>query len=282
VFVAALSFGVRAAQFPSTRGQPVRLDVSVTRGDRPVPGFAADDFSIADNGVRQRVESVVSAGNVPLTAILVLDTSGSMAGDRLQHLVEAAHGLVGVLHADDRAALISFDRLVRLRVPPISDRLLVQTTLATLTSRGPTGIRDAVWTALQLSPDDGTRPLVLVFTDGVDNASWLSSSQVLDAARQAGVLVHGVGLGEASLDRAGPRPFLESLAETTGGRYWPAASARDLPALFAAALVEMRARYVVSFHPEGVEREGWHDVKVSANGGGDVRTRPGYLAMPGR
>src|ERR1700758_193288 len=85
----------------------VELDVSVTRGGVPVAGLTAKDFSLTDNGVAQEVESV-TLETLPLSVTLVLDTSQSVAGERLQHLVQAGEGLTSALRAGDRAALITF------------------------------------------------------------------------------------------------------------------------------------------------------------------------------
>jgi hypothetical protein len=88
----------------------VRLDVSVVRGAQPVHGLTTRDFSIVDNGVRQRIESVTLLTDLPVSVIMVLDTSGSVAGERLTHLIDAAHGLLVALRPDDRAALLTFSR----------------------------------------------------------------------------------------------------------------------------------------------------------------------------
>jgi VWFA-related protein len=169
--------------------------------------------------------------------------------------------------------------------------------LADLKGGGPTAIRDAVWVALQLRPDDDSRPLVLVFTDGVDNASWLSRSDILAGVQRAGVVVHAIELegDETSLPTSGvsqmsrgsispltvaPKGLLEDLVAAAGGRRWSATSSRDLRDLFARAIDEMRARYLVTFYPEGAPRAGWHDLRVSVNGRGTVTAKPGYVVPP--
>ena len=76
----------------------VELDVSVTRGGVPVAGLTARDFVLTDNGAAQEVQSV-TLEQLPLSVTMVLDTSQSVAGDRLQHLVQAGEGLVAALHA---------------------------------------------------------------------------------------------------------------------------------------------------------------------------------------
>jgi VWFA-related protein len=264
----------------------VRLDVSVMRGRQPVRGLTARDFSIVDSGVRQRIESVSLLDALPVSVLMVLDTSGSVAGERLGHLIDAGRGLLAALRPGDRAGLITFSQDVRVRVPLTIDRSTLQSALTNLTGDGPTAIRDAVWAALQLCPDDDSRPLVLVFTDGVDNASWLSRSDILTGTRRAGVVIHVVELSgdqpQVALSRrtSPPPTFLEALVDAAGGRRWSATSLQDLGELFTGAIDEMRARYLVTFYPEGVRHDGWHELKVSVNARGDVTTRPGYFVAP--
>jgi Ca-activated chloride channel homolog len=273
----------------------VRLDVSIMRDGRPVRGLGVRDFSIRDRGVRQRVASVLLVDELPVNVVIVLDTSGSVAGERLAQLIVAGNALLGALRHDDRAALITFSRDVRVAVPLTSDRSMLQSALADLKGDGPTAIRDAVWVALQLAPDDNSRSLVLLFTDGVDNASWLSRSSIVAGVRRAGIVIHAVELaGNVPLEPMSPRAsimwpgtiaaspsaapsFLEELVGAAGGRRWSTTASRDLRSLFARAIEEMRARYLVSFYPEGVRRDGWHDLKVSVDVPGDVTARPGYF-----
>src|SRR5690348_13738867 len=102
----------------------VRVDVLVTKAGRPIAGLTAEDFEVRDNGVPQRV-SLASVADLPVNAVLVLDTSESTSGPKLTRLVEAAHGLVDRLHSADRAALITFSHAVNLRVPSTADFRLI-------------------------------------------------------------------------------------------------------------------------------------------------------------
>jgi VWFA-related protein len=247
----------------------VELDASVTRGGQPVQGLTARDFVLSDNGVAQEVQSV-TLDQLPLSVTLLLDISGSVAGDRLTHLVQAGEALTAALRPDDRAALITFSQVIDLRVPMTGNMTAIRSALAAITGNGATALRDAVHLALELQPRDRTRPLLLVFTDGRDTTSWLSEAAVIDSARRIGVVIHAV--------RVAGDPFLDRLAEAAGGRTWSATSDRQLRELFTRALDEMRARYLLTYTPSGVSRSGWHELKVKLkNGGADVTARPGYF-----
>jgi VWFA-related protein len=251
----------------------VELDVSVTRGGQPVQGLTARDFALTDNGAAQEVRSV-TLDRLPLSVTMVLDTSESVAGDRLAHLVQAGEGLTAALRPDDRAALITFSNLVDLRVPMTGQMTDVQSALRAIRGAGATALRDAVHLALELQPHDRTRPLVLVFTDGRDTTSWLTEDAVVDSARRIGVVVHAV---RVESDR-----FLDRLADSSGGRTWSATSDRQLRELFTRALDEMRARYLLTYTPRGVSGPGWHDLKVRLkNGRADITARPGYFVSAG-
>jgi VWFA-related protein len=235
----------------------------------PVTGLTARDFALTDNGAPQAVESV-TLEQLPLSVTLVLDTSQSVAGERLQHLVQAGEGLTAALRPEDRAALITFSHVVDLRVPMTGDMSIIRKALGAMTATGATSLRDAVHLALQLQPRDATRPLILVFTDGRDTSSWLTDEAAIDSARRAGVVLHAV--------RIDANAFLDRLAEATGGRAWSATSDRQLRELFTKALDEMRARYLLTYTPRGANPPGWHELKVKLRtGGADITARPGYF-----
>ena len=247
----------------------VELDVSVTRGGSPVAGLTAADFSLTDNGVAQELESV-TLDQLPLSVTMVLDVSGSVSGDRLAHLTQAGEGIAGALRPGDRAALITFSHVINLRVPMTGDMNTIRGGLRRLAGDGATALRDAVHLALELRTTDRSRPLVLVFTDGHDTASWLTEDAVVDTARRAGVVIHVV--------RSESDGFLNRIVDVSGGRSWSATSDRQLQELFSHALDEMRARYLLTYTPRGVKAPGWHELKVKMKKQkADVTARPGYF-----
>jgi tight adherence protein B len=269
----------RLDQVPAFRSRVdvVRLDVSVVRNGVPVRGLTAADFVVTDNGAPQIVESV-EVDQLPLSVQLVLDTSGSVSGARLTHLIAAADGVVAALRPGEYAGLLTFSHRLRPLAPITEDLASVRAALADITADGRTALRDAVQLALATDHAATARPLTLVFTDGVDNTSWLSDEEVLESARRAGTVIHAVGVDAQQIS---PTRFVEKLVEAAGGRQWSARSESDLARLFTSALDEMRARYLLSFSPSRPLRPGWHALRVRLkNGGGDITARTGYFVSP--
>lgn len=278
----------------------VYVDVFVTDGTGPVVGLAAPDFELTDNGVRQPVE-LVTVESLPLTTFLVLDTSGSVEGEKLLRLQAAARALLRELRAGDEAALVTFDQEVRVRVPPTSDRPRLERAVGGILPGGSTALYDALYTGTLLASGRG-RSLLVLFTDGEDNLSWLDAEEVRQALLQSNVLVQVVGFstGEPASSPdvrmgslAGRRaegqnepPYLKTLrllAEVTGGRFWPASAPDRLAEPFLAILEAMKTRYVLRFEPAHVRREGLHQLKVSlVRRKGRVQSRKAYFVGPRR
>lgn len=261
----------------STRTESVRVDVLVTEGGRIVQGLRPADFEIRDEGVVQTVD-LVSFQQLPIHVILALDLSYSVSGERLRDLRSASHALLDALGRDDRASLLTFNHAVSRRSTPTSDVGPLRTVLDALEPEGVDGaggtaLADAAYAALVSGEMEGGRSLALVFSDGVDTGSWLSSSRVLDVARRTGVVVYGVSV------RGSGGSLLGDLTEATGGSAVEAESTRNLRAVFIRVLEEFRSRYLVSFSPRGVAQRGWHRLDVRIKGRRvNVKARPGYMA----
>ncbi len=256
----------------------VRVEVSVTRGGRPVGGLGPADFEIRDNGVVQTLDRVVLE-QVPLDAYLVLDMSQSVYGAKLAALRQAGRRFLDGLTADDRAALIVFSQQVALVEPLTGDLPRVGDALGRVEGTGSTALRDALYSALRLHTDGTRRAIAVVFSDGVDNASWLSEDDVVEATRRSDVVVYAV---QAPIVQTGNRAsddrFLKQITEAAGGRSWRARADRDLSATFVEVLRHIRSRYLLTYDPQGVDGDGWHTLQVKlTRGRGDILARPGYF-----
>ncbi len=256
--------------------QMVNLDVLVTRAGRALPGLVASDFLVTDNGVPQQVE-VLGHEDTAVDAVLALDASESVSGERLRQLQRAAHAFVDALWPTDSVTLVGFAYDLRLAASAAEERMKSQAAIERFRGAGSTSLSDAVYAALLLSDPRRGRPLVLVFSDGQDHGSWLAPETVAAVARSSDAVIHGVVVGEED------RSFLEGVAHDSGGHVWSARHDRELRDTFVAALDEFKSRYRLRYDPQGVRPEGWHTLSVKLKGRqGDVRVRRGYQAGPAR
>lgn len=255
----------------STRVEGVRVDVLVTDSSRrPLRGLTAADFDIRDNDVPQEVD-VVSFGEISLNVGLAFDLSQSVAGARLKQLQGASQALTVELQPGDQSALVTFNHVVALPCPLSTNRPCVREALNASAPTGETALIDGIFAGMIVGESEVGRSLLMVFSDGLDTASFLTAQRVLELARRSDVVVYPV-------TSKGPRPdFLDDLASLTGGRLHEVDARSDLSATFRSILEEFRYRYLVTYTPRGVPRGGWHklDVRVKRPGA-NVKARPGY------
>src|SRR5213079_1586568 len=128
----------------SSRVEAVRVDVLVTDNGQPVRGLTAADFEIRDNGVLQPI-GLVSFEQIPLNVILALDMSDSVAGDRLARHRAAGTTVLGGLHGEDQAALLTFSHAVRLGAPLGHDVMFVRDALQRANGEGETSLVDGTF-----------------------------------------------------------------------------------------------------------------------------------------
>jgi len=254
----------------SSRVEAVRVDVLVTDNGVPVRGLGPGDFEIRDNGVVQQID-LVSFEQIPLNVVLALDMSDSVAGDRLERLRSAGSAILVGLTKDDQSALVTFSQAVRLGATLTGDVAQVRAALARANGEGSTSLVDGTYAGIQIGESDAGRALLIVFSDGLDTASWLPAENVLDAAKRSDVVAYAVAV------RSPAKPeFLRDLTSFTGGRLFEVEKTDKLDALFVGILQEFRQRYLVSYTPRGVARDGWHKLDVRVKRGGTVKARPGY------
>ena len=258
----------------SSRTLGVRVDVLVTEGRNPVPGLAARDFELRDNGVLQTIDAV-ETGDVPVNAILALDTSGSLAGKRQQDLIGAGKALLDGLKPADHAALTTFSHAVSPAIALTADHAAVRAALEAIRPQGLTSVMDGVYVALTATLDQPGRFLVVVCTDGADTSSWLQPAEVLEVAKRSNAVIYAVTSADAKKSDA-----LKQLAEATGGQMLPVKSSDELRGAFQRILAEFRSRYVLNYTPQGVAAGGFHRIDVTVpRRRVTVKARPGYAGI---
>lgn len=293
-----------AAQHPArfrSSAELVLVDVQVREGSNPVANLTASDFELRDSGVVQRIQAATFE-QVPVSALLALDVSGSVRGGTLTHLKTAARAAAAALTDDDQGALLTISERIRLQSPWSRDRAALGSAVDPLTASGATALGDGIYTALGLRNDAAGRTLLIVFSDGIDTSSWLDPTAIVQAARETDIVIYGVMVApllaartseeslpairqRASLTRwfdsdpsLFPEMLLERVADETGGDLLYVSASRDLPAVFGRIVRDFKSRYLLTFTPTRVPQRGWHPLEVKLKGkAGTVRARRGYV-----
>jgi VWFA-related protein len=288
VTAAALSANAQVSTF-SVTAEEVRIDALVTEHRKPVIDLQAADFEVLDNGVKQKVE-YISFEKMPISATMVLDLSKSVTGELLNHLKSAGDVLLKGLKKDERVALITFDNAVKLHSSLTLDIDRIKAVLHVMQPLpyGETSLIDASYAGLILAESNSERPLLVIFSDGLDTLSWLPADEVLESVKQTRAVVYAVSTGQLpdTASRRYPRKkselrsneFLRDLTISTGGSLFEVESSKDLGDTFGRILEEFRQRYLITYIPSGVSNGGWHTVKVRVKQHNyKIMHRPGYM-----
>ena len=268
--------------------QTVPIYATVIDGERRlVSDLVQDDFEVYDNGKLQVLTNFVNQTS-PFTAIVMLDTSGSMTLN-LNFVKHAAEEFLMRLLPEDRAKVGAFNDKIQVlpKDEPFSndrDRL-IRILKDGLDFGYPTRLWDAVDESIaQLEPVDG-RKVVIVFTDGDDSASKFGLGDVLTRAREKDVMVYAVGLASEYFNgqtrvRTRPDRGLRRVAEETGGGFFELTKKDDLGPTFTRVAQELHSQYVLGFSPATLDNKVHKlDVKVKRPGM-TARGRRSYLAAP--
>jgi VWFA-related protein len=266
------------------------LFVRVERGGAPVPDLRREDFTVYDDGVPQQIVTF-ERGDVPFTAVVLLDTSVSMRGGRLNTAIAGVAGFARALQRMDEAKLLLFADRVLLETPFASAASFLTLRLPEVEPGGGTALNDALYLALaRLEPRTG-RKVVLVLSDGVDVESVLSMADVRSYARRSEVILFWLRLGDPkppgvsshtawrNVDEHGrEQRLLRDTVLESGGRILDVPRVEDVPQTLAAVLRELREQYVIGYYPSTRRGPGsWHEVRVAVRGAAaEVRAHRGY------
>jgi Ca-activated chloride channel family protein len=289
--VAALA--VKAQDAPAVFHTDTRVVVCnttvVDKNGHLVTDLTREAFSVAENGVAQKVIGFKHE-DVPVSLGLIVDNSGSMRTKRAG--VEAASlALVKDSNPDDEVFVVNFNDEPFLDLPNkknfTNNIKEMEEALTRIDSRGGTAMRDAIRVSIDHLVEKANRDkkvLVLV-TDGVDNASIISQEKLIRDAQQSGVLIYAVGLLEDE-DRGGANKAkreLNQLAETTGGETYFPKEVSEVEHIAHVVAHDIRNQYTVQYTPSNSVMDGtFRQIKVTVNAPGHltVRTRSGYYATP--
>lgn len=240
--------------------QMVLIPVSVNDPlGRPVAGLDAINFQIADNGTAQTI-SAFFRDEEPVALGLVLDTSGSM-GLMLAQARRAATFFVANANPEDEFALVEFSKQANLTVPLTKNLEHLRYELLFNESKGQTALLDAVYLGVhELLKSSLRRKALIVVSDGGDNNSRYTLSEVRTIVQESNVLIYSVSIGS---NQANPG-LLRAFSEATGGRVFDSGmglgTLQDVAQKIA---IDLRNRYVLGYVPTDRERDGlYHKVDL--------------------
>lgn len=263
----------------------VVLPVSVRdKGGHFVAGLQASNFKVFDDGRPQEI-TVFRQEDVPVTVGVVVDHSGSMAARQLQ-MIEGAQAFVHASNPENREFVVNFGDTVSFGLPPNVaftnnvDRL--SSALSKPYASGTTALYDAIVDALaHAAQDDLPRKVLLLISDGGDNASQHSLAQALRAAQASNVVIYSIGLLDEHSADQNP-DVLKKLAADTGGEAYFPNSLAEIVGVCEQIAADVRELYTVGYGLSDKEAGGYHQLRVAVTARGRgrlfVRTRAGYIA----
>ena len=266
-----------------------QLYVTVTRGGSSVADLRREDFSVVDDGAPQELVTF-ERGDVPLAALLLVDSSDSMRGERLQVALAGARSFIDAMARLDQAALLLFSDHVIHSTPFTGFPQVLASGLEGVVAGGGTALSDHLYAGFKLLEARQGRRVVILLSDGVDTTSVLEMADVLWAARRSQALVYWLRLpmsqrpgafSSSWRDARGHREEIERLEELvrqSGGRVVGLEGVTDTASAFGEILRELRGQYVLGYYPEPRRNDGaWRKVRVRAGPGLEVRAREGYV-----
>jgi Ca-activated chloride channel family protein len=280
--------------------EAVYLDVTVVAPDGSiVRGLTKNDFAIYDEGVLQET-TVFSDEPAPISVGVLIDTSGSMTGERIAAAIRAAGALGRSLRPTDLWSISTFDSTRRTMIGwrPYEERII--NSLRAMPTSGGTELFRAVADMVPFMRDTPHRKrAMLLMTDGADNSILAASrerfrsggdpfegpgvveasSKAIEALRSGEVLLYALGINVASRAGSIHVPSLQRLAEPTGGMVIVASTMREVEESAQRLAEELRQQYTLGFSPANSADGRYHRIRVTTRHPDyQVRTRAGYVA----
>jgi Ca-activated chloride channel family protein len=254
-----------------------------------VSGLRKENFQVFEDGSPQAIR-VFQHEDVPVAVGLVVDNSGSM-GRKRKDVIEAAQAFVRSSNPHDEMFIVNFNERVSAGLP---DTELFSASAAELTkalngvpAMGKTALYDAVDAGLEhLKKATLDKKVLIVISDGGDNASRHTLSQVLEAAGRSDAIVYTVGLFDEYDEDRNPGA-LKKIARASGGECFLPQETGEVVRICERIAEDIRNQYTIGYVPSNQRfDDSYRTIRVRAAGkhGGRyiVRTRAGYIASKDR
>ena len=248
-----------------------------------VSGLDKSDFQIYEDGVLQQTRHF-SHEDIPVTAGILVDNSGSM-GPKRDDVIAAAMAFARSSNPQDQMFVVNFNEHVSFGLPPempFTDRKdQLQLALFKIQTIGETALYDGIAAALDhLKQGNRDKKVLVLISDGGDNASKHTLAQVIDMAKQSTAIIYTIGIFDERDGDQNPA-VLKRFAKETGGEAFFPESSKDITSICEEIARDIRNQYTLTYIPTIASQDGRYraiEVKAHTNSRGSlsVRTRAGY------
>jgi VWFA-related protein len=242
-------------------------------------------FKVYENGIEQPIK-IFRREDVPVSMGIIIDNSGSMSQKR-SSVAAASLALVKNSNPEDEVFIVNFSDDAYLDQPLTSSIKKLEEALDRLDARGGTAMRDALSMSIDYVKDKGKKDkkVLMVITDGDDNASNETLEQLVRKAQASEVLIYSIALLDEEVPRRAKnaRRAMKELAEATGGVDFYPKTLAEVEQITPRIAHEIRNQYTIAYSPLNLQLDGTFraiKVVVNTNGKPTVRTRNGYYASP--
>jgi Ca-activated chloride channel homolog len=264
----------------------VALNATVRDGKGTlVSELAKEDFQVYENGIPQQIERF-SRQDIPVTVGLIIDNSGTMRPKRPE-VTTSALVFARSSNPDDQMFVVNFNEKVSFGLPdtmPFTDNIVqLELALSGITAEGMTALYDAVAAALDhLKKGNRDKKVLIVISDGEDNASKKNLDQILAMAGKSDAIIYTIGIFDENNPDRNLRA-LKQIAKATGGEEFLPASAKDVVPICKRIAYDIRNQYSIAYEPTNTKQDGsFRAIQVTAKAQDGrrlfVRTRAGYYA----
>jgi Ca-activated chloride channel family protein len=285
-------------QAPQPTPPPFVLEVDVNvvsvtavvfdKAGRFVKGLGPKDIELAEDGVKQEVtyfrEASGEGERIPLSVVLVLDTSGSMV-PHMRFLQEAASNFLYKLEEGDSTMVVSFNESVKGSGEFTDDVERLEQAINGFQAWGGTSLYDSVHYALGRVKDQPGRKAVVVFSDGADTTSSMNDQAVVDYAKAVEATIYVIGFrGSPALFGSSPKGFYRKLCDETGGAFFFPDKVGELTKIFTEISSELKNHYLLSYSPARPPDGSYRAITLKLRAPEaaktyEVRVRKGYFAV---
>jgi len=285
----------KSSPTPPDQTPPVKLGIDLVTVpvtvmdpyDRFVTGLRKEHFEVYDEKIKQEIVFFAEE-DAPLTIGIVFDISGSMK-EKIDRARIALRRFIETSHADDEFFLIGFNERAELLQDFTSSGDQVVSRLALRQPSGRTALYDASYLAIEkVSRGQHSRRAILIVSDGMDNSSRYTYSQLRDLIKETGVQIYAIGIfstfHRSMQEEAVGRSILEEITSITGGRAFFPENPVELDDVITRIALELRHQYNLGFYPTNVALNGdWHKLRVKVDPPRGLprlkwRSREGYYA----